>query len=483
MEVHPPQVRRAAASPGYISLVSTGTPRDELGASSTDGRTFQVRGTRGTEVPGDLVVIRAIAGPPALGQLLGARADDGVMVRTGVILGTLDADGAVELGTVSPFVGADIEGASREVWAALEHRRAADMVVGTSRAGRALLSSSAFNRHTFLCGQSGSGKSYAMGVLLEQLLIDTDLPMVILDPNGDFVGLGDTLATADQEDRERLEAAVVRVFRREPGEGEHALRSRFANMTVEAKAAVLQLDPLADRTEYHVLVEFGEQLATRPAHEVLLELLKSEDADVRFLAQRMENLGVLRWDVWAFQGESLLDGLEPRPRAAVIDLGGFDHPREPLVVAMELLDHLWARRHQHEPVLLVIDEAHNICPSNPTDPLAEATTSRVIQLANEGRKYGIWLLLCSQRPSRIHESVLAQCDNLALMRMNSPGDLSQLERVFGFAPAEMLRVAPGFRKGECLMAGTFAAAPAFVQIRSRRTREGGSDVQVPRRPL
>ena len=151
------------------------------------------------------------------------------------------------------------------------------------------------------------------------------------------------------------------------------------------------------------------------------------------------------------------------------------------MVALDLLDSLWARRHQHEPVLLVIDEAHNICPSNPTDPLAEATTARVIQLANEGRKYGIWLLLCSQRPSRIHESVLAQCDNLALMRMNSPGDLSQLEKVFGFAPAEMLRAAPGFRKGECLMAGTFAPAPAFVQIRQRRTQEGGSDVAVPRR--
>jgi DNA helicase HerA-like ATPase len=427
------------------------------------------------------VVLRTSAGPPALGQLLGARADGGAMVRGGAILGTLDQDGAVELGTVDPFVGASIERATRAVWAALERKRAADMEVGTSRAGPALLSSSSFNRHTFLCGQSGSGKSYAMGVLLEQLLIDTELPIVILDPNGDFVGLGNTLATAAPEDRQRLEEAEVRVFRRQAGEDEHLLRSRFATMSVEAKAAVLQLDPLADRTEYHVLSEFGDQLATRPADEVLSELLESDDPDVRFLAERMENLGVLEWDVWAGQGPSLLEGLEPRPRAAVIDLGGFDHPREPLVVALELLDSLWANRHRHDPVLLVIDEAHNICPANTTDPLAQATTARVIQIANEGRKYGIWLLLCSQRPSRIHESVLAQCDNLALMRMNSPGDLSQLERVFGFAPAEMLRSAPGFRKGECLMAGTFAPAPAFVQIRARRTREGGSDVKVPRR--
>ena len=113
-------------------------------------------------------------------------------------------DGTVELGTVSPFVGASLEGATHEVWTALEHKRAADMVVGTTRAGPGRLASSAFNRHTFLCGQSGSGKSYAMGVLLEQLLIDTDLPMIILDPNGDFVGLGTTLSTADPADRERL---------------------------------------------------------------------------------------------------------------------------------------------------------------------------------------------------------------------------------------------------------------------------------------
>jgi DNA helicase HerA-like ATPase len=427
------------------------------------------------------VVLRPSAGPPTLGQLLGARTEDGVMVRTGRILGVLATDGSVELGTASPFVGGSVEGATREVWSALERERAADMHVGTARSGPGLLASSSFNRHTFLCGQSGSGKSYAMGVLLEQLLIDTDLPMIILDPNGDFVGLGETLSTADPADAERLESAEVQVFRRHANGSERPLRTRFSAMSVESKAAVLQLDPLADRTEFNALLEISEQLRDRRTLEAVNELLASDDADVRFLAQRIENLGVLGWDVWAGDVESLQEGLEPRPRAAVVDLGGFDHPREPLVVAMDLLESLWARRHEHEPVLLVIDEAHNVCPADPTDPLAEATTARVIQLANEGRKYGIWLLLCSQRPSRIHESVLAQCDNLALMRMNSPGDLTQLERVFGFAPPEMLRAAPGFRKGECLMAGTFAPAPTFVQIRARRTKEGGSDVAVPRR--
>ena len=107
----------------------------------------------------------------------------------------------------------------------------------------------------------------------------------------------------------------------------------------------------------------------------------------------------------------------------------------------------------------MIDEAHNVCPADPVDPMARATTDRLVQIANEGRKYGIWLFLCTQRPSRISQSVLAQCDNLALMRMNSPGDLAELEQLFGFVPPEMLRLAPMFRKGESLMSGAFAPAP------------------------
>ena len=109
------------------------------------------------------------------------------------------------------------------------------------------LASSAFNRHTFMCGQSGSGKSYTLGVLLEQLLIDTDLPLMVLDPNGDFVGLGSVLAAADEADRRRIESVEVRVFRRRPEEGQLPLRARFTTLSLEAKASVLQLDPLADR--------------------------------------------------------------------------------------------------------------------------------------------------------------------------------------------------------------------------------------------
>ena len=45
-----------------------------------------------------------------------------------------------------------------------------------------MIDGSRFNRHTFWCGQSGSGKTYALGVVLEQLLLRTELPIAVLDP-------------------------------------------------------------------------------------------------------------------------------------------------------------------------------------------------------------------------------------------------------------------------------------------------------------
>jgi hypothetical protein len=65
-----------------------------------------------------------------------------------------------------------------------------------------LLKADGFGRHTFLCGQSGSGKSYALGVILEQLLLRTDLRILVLDPNSDFVKLNELRELEDiNEDR------------------------------------------------------------------------------------------------------------------------------------------------------------------------------------------------------------------------------------------------------------------------------------------
>ncbi len=347
-----------------------------------------------------------------------------------------------------------------------------------------VLSAHKFNRHTFWCGQSGSGKTYALGVVLEQLLLNTRLPLLILDPNADFTRLPETRDTTDPELAAAIAASDIQVLhstRRDLPQ----LRARFTDLPLTAKAAVLQLDPIADADEYNVLLHADATLSGGGADDIpdqdsyISALRASDEPGHQRLAKRIENLQVLDWDLWARGEVAATDIIDDRPQATVLDLGGFAHPAEPKVAALSVLEHLWAHREERRPVLIVIDEAHNICPPVATSAVEQALIDRVVQIAAEGRKFGLWLLLSTQRPTKIHPNVLSQCDNLCLMRMNAPRDLAELADTFGFVGEHMLAESPDFRQGEALFAGGFIATPTFTRMGARITEEGGADVGVP----
>jgi len=332
------------------------------------------------------------------------------------------------------------------------------------------------NRHTFWCGQSGSGKTYALGVLLERILVTTRLPIVVFDPNSDFVRL--------HEQADVLQAGAVGgrdVVILRPDDEQTPLRVRFTALTSRAKAAVLRLDPIVDRAEYNALLRlFSGDFDAVDAGQILPYLRSLGDPDAEALAQRIENLGVIEWTrTWALGAVPVTDVIARRPAATVLDLGGYERPEEQLTVALAVLDDLWARRAERRPVLIVVDEAHNLCPPDPETPLGVAVRDRLIQIAAEGRKYGLWLLLSTQRPSKVHPGIVSQCDNLTLMRMNSREDLEQLASAFGFVPRGLLAQAARFRQGEALLAGGFVPMPSIVQMRTRVTPQGGTDVPVP----
>lgn len=335
-----------------------------------------------------------------------------------------------------------------------------------------------FNRHTFWCGQSGSGKTYALGVVLEQLLLRTALPMLILDPNADFVRLTTARDDAPGEQSARIAGSDIRVFRSGHRDGEK-IHARYIDLSPGAQAAVLQLDPIADAEEYNVLLHWSVATTEFDAETMLREFRASGDPARVRLANRMENLQVLEWDLWSRGQGTVVDVLDERPRATVLDLGGFDHPVESKVAALAVLEHLWAQRESRRPILIVIDEAHNVCSPQPRTAVERALTEQLVQIAAEGRKFGLWLLLSTQRPTKIHPNVLSQCDNLGLMRINAPRDVAELADVFGFVGEGDIRRAQRFAQGQALFAGAFVAQPTFVQMGKRLTEEAGGDVVVP----
>jgi DNA helicase HerA-like ATPase len=241
----------------------------------------------------------------------------------------------------------------------------------------------------------------------------------------------------------------------------------------ETQAALLRLDPVADLEEHAALVTLltsGEQPT--------MAALEEAGGEERRLALRARNLGIERFGIWAgAQDGSLLDAVaDPAARCLVVDLGSLATREEQALAAGAVLRRLWDRRARRDPVLVVIDEAHNVCPAAPADALTALATEQVIQIAAEGRKFGLYLLLSTQRPQKVHENVLSQCDNLVLMRLNSRADAAFAESVFSFVPATLIGQAATFRLGEALVAGKISPHPALVRFGERLSEEGGADV-------
>jgi DNA helicase HerA-like ATPase len=356
-------------------------------ATSLEGRSFTFQASLHglTLRPGSYVAL----GDDRLGQILALRMDrvegaamDVDEMRAGVPLRLAAGEGAVLDGDGAPFHDAPLRSAELaeiEVWTAGAAR--VPLPIGslaTAPGVAAAVDARGFDRHTFVCGQSGSGKTYALGVLLEQLLVGTGLRIVVLDPNSDFVRLG------------------------------------------EARPGVTGYAP---------------------------------EVDVHTTAV-----------------------VDPARRCVVIDLGALATQTEQQLVAATVLEALWRRREDRNPVLVVIDEAHNVCPARPDSELSALATDGAIRIAAEGRKFGMYLLACSQRPQKVHENVLTQMDNLVLMRLNSSADTAFAQSAFSFAPAGLVAEAPGFRLGEALVAGKLAAAPTLVRFGARLSEEGGGDV-------
>ncbi|WP_432937031.1 ATP-binding protein [Kribbella sp. CA-253562] len=343
----------------------------------------------------------------------------------------------------------------------------------------ATLDAGGFNRHTFLCGQSGSGKTYSLGLVLERLLVETELRIVVLDPNSDYVKLARTRAGVDPSVADRYSAAARGIAVRGAGPGDDRIRLRFAELDPAGRAAVLQLDPIADREEYSALSALLESSERGSALDTGLEdFLTSEQPGARELGLRAANLGVLDWSIWAReQTGSLLEELDNH-RCLIVDLGSLDTPAEQSVVAEAVLSTLWRRRARRQPVLVVIDEAHNVCPAAPQDAVTALAADYATRIAAEGRKFGLYLLLSTQRPQKVQENALSQCDNLMLMRMNSAADLEFLRAVFSFVPAGLLERASAFRQGHALIAGKVQPHAGYVRFGARTAEEGGADIPI-----
>ena len=274
-------------------------------------------------------------------------------------------------------------------------------------------------------------------------------------------------------------ASIARRIHVFGGEGSSKrLVARYSRLSLEQQTMVLGIDPIRDPEEFNAFLRTVRSIdrSDYGLDDLIGAIRASFDEDVRRLGLRIDNLGVANQSIWAGSGQGLVEQLPDDWRMLVADVGSLSSPQEMSVAAAGLLGYIWDRRHARQPMIIVIDEAHNVCPQNPIDPNQALATEHVVRIAGEGRKYGLYLFLSTQRPSKVHQNVLSQCDNLLLMKMNSAVDIRTLSETFSYAPASLVERAAGFGLGEGLAAGKIAPDPLLFKSGRRYTLEGGSDV-------
>lgn len=136
---------------------------------------------------------------------------------------------------------------------------------------------------------------------------------------------------------------------------------------------------------------------------------------------------------------------------------------------------VWQSPEEREssPVLMVCEEAHRYVP-NTGDAQYAAAQGAIRRIAKEGRKYGLGLLLVSQRPSEVEATVLSQCNSWIVLRITNESDRNHVRSILPDSMAGLTKMLSGLRRREAIFVGLAAMLPSRIRIREL------TDEQLPR---
>ncbi|WP_312688865.1 ATP-binding protein [Brevundimonas nasdae] len=129
------------------------------------------------------------------------------------------------------------------------------------------------------------------------------------------------------------------------------------------------------------------------------------------------------------------------------------------------------------PVHMLLEEAHRYVGSAPSRYAVDA--SKVFErIAKEGRKYGMFLMVASQRPSELSKTVLSQCANFVIHRIQNPDDLSQIRQMTPFISDAVLKRLPSLPKQHALVFGTSVNLPTTFKVREASPLPHSDDTRI-----
>ena len=338
-------------------------------------------------------------------------------------------------------------------------------------------------KHICVLAKTGGGKSYACGVLVEELL-KHKIPLVVIDTHGEYQSLQKPNTNKKEQKNMKRYGVTPRSFKNQiieysplgsRGKMEHLTLS---GVNLEA-AEILDLLPAKlSGPQKGVLYQAIKEIKEFKNYFTIQDIIDT-------ISQSKSNA---RWNVIASL-ESLLsigvfseNGTNPKElvkkgMASVINMKGVPPDVQTVVVA-RLTKQLFDDRKANkiEPFLLIVEEAHNYCPEKGFGSSVSSPILRTI--ASEGRKFGMGLCVVSQRPAKVDKNIISQCNTNIILKVTNPNDLKAITQSVEGLNSKSEDEIQRLPIGVALIAGGTLQMPVMAEIRTRETSHGGHSVSI-----
>ncbi|HAR64122.1 MAG TPA: ATPase [Candidatus Margulisbacteria bacterium] len=368
-----------------------------------------------------------------------------------------------------------------------------------------------FQRHAALLGSTGSGKSWAVASILERAAQLPSSNLIVFDLHGEYKNLSYArhLKVPGPEDLGKagngllylpywlLNAVEMQSMFIDGSEfSAHNQVTKFQDIVVMNKKKVLSklnkqdvlnaftLDspiPFDISNVIEELRRLNEEMVPGAAagkekkgpfngdFDRLLIRLDSKLNDRRygflFQAPATENT----YDAMAINIAKLMDYHLDKSQIKVIDFS--EVPTDILPVIVGLVARLiyqvqfWTDHNKRRPLAFICDEAHLYLPKKDgKNPIEQRAIESFEKIAKEGRKYGVALLIVSQRPSDVSPTVLSQCNNVISLRLTNGDDQSTVRKLMPESLESLLDTLPIMDIGEALIVGDAVLLPSRIRI-------------------
>lgn len=335
-------------------------------------------------------------------------------------------------------------------------------------------------KHIAILAKSGAGKSYTVGVLLEEVL-KKNIPIVILDPHNEYASL--KYPNTEKRDLKRLEKFGlkpegflnrVKEFSPDTQTNPQAEPITLNINNLKPQDLMDSLPQKLSPSQQALLLNILSNVNNQINLDELIFNISNEESNAKWsLISLLEQLKKLK--LYSTNSTPLQEIVKYK-RASIISLKGVDPYVQEAFVSGLLRDLFEARKREEiPPFMLVLEEGHNFCPEK---SLGEVKSSKIIRtLAGEGRKFGIGLCVISQRPAKVDKNVVSQCTTQILLKITNPNDLrsviSSSEGVDFSSENEIQKL----NIGTCLLTGVIDI-PLKVNVRPRVSKHGGETVDI-----